>query len=149
MTAMMTNPKKRPYQPALGNMSIEEYNTRKKYADMGFSKRMTDFFYGAEKAKRQEELQEKMKAKPIPAAPPPAPSPSAPISSLSLASQKTSAPIRRDAYGWPVKPNRITSLRPGAGINPTQSTYGFSSMQPSNRAGELYTIDQWGNKRYL
>jgi hypothetical protein len=149
MTAMMANPKKRPYQPALGGgMSIQEYNTRKKYADMGFSERMTDFFYGAEKAKQQEELQERMK-KPTPGAPSPAPSPSAPISSLSLTPQKSSAPIRRDASGWPVNPNRVTSLRPGAGINPGQSTYGFSSMQPSNRAGEVYTIDQWGNKRYL
>jgi hypothetical protein len=60
-----------------------------------------------------------------------------------------SNPIQRDISGWPVNPNRVTSLRPGAGINPTQSTYGFSSMQPSNRAGEVYTIDQWGNKRYL
>lgn len=149
MTAMMANPKKKPYQPALGGgMSIQEYNTRKKYADMGFSERMTDFFYANEKAKRQEELQERMK-NPTPSATSPAPSPSAPISSLSLTPQKSSAPIRRDASGWPVNPNRVTSLRPGAGINPGQSTYGFSSMQPSNRAGEVYTIDQWGNKRYL
>ena len=149
MTAMMANPKKRPYQPALGGgMSIQEYNTRKKYADMGFSERMTDFFYANEKAKQQEELQERMK-NPTPSATSPAPSPSAPISSLSLTPQKSSAPIRRDASGWPVNPNRVTSLRPGAGINPGQSTYGFGSMQPSTRAGEVYTIDQWGNKRYL
>ncbi len=149
MTAVMANPKKRPYQPALGGgMSIQEYNTRKKYADMGFSERMTDFFYAAEKAKQQEELQERMK-NPTPSATSPATSPSAPISSLSLTPQKSSAPIRRDASGWPVNPNRVTSLRPGAGINPGQSAHGFSSMQPSNRAGEVYTIDQWGNKRYL
>lgn len=54
---------------------------------------------------------------------------------------------RLDAHGQPVK--NIVSLRPGAGINPGQSTYGFSSMLPSNRAGEAYTIDQWGKKRYL
>jgi hypothetical protein len=59
MTAMMANPKKRPYQPALGGgMSIQEYNTRKKYADMGFSERMVDFFYGAEKASYRQETKE-------------------------------------------------------------------------------------------
>lgn len=45
--------------------------------------------------------------------------------------------------------NNVISLRPGAGVNPTQSTYGFSSMQPSNNAGMLYRIDQYGKKVYL
>lgn len=58
-----------------------------------------------------------------------------------------SNPIQRDAAGWPVRSDTV-SLRPGAGVNPGQSTYGFSSMQPSN-AGRLYTIDNNGNKRYL
>lgn len=63
-------------------------------------------------------------------------------------SYKTYDKPRLDAHGHVVK-NNIVSLRPGAGINPGQSTYGFSSMLPSNRAGEAYTIDQWGKKRYL
>ena len=60
---------------------------------------------------------------------------------------KSMKPIQRDASGWPVKGNTV-SLRPGAGVNPGQSVYGFSSMMPSN-AGRIYTIDQYGNKRYL
>jgi hypothetical protein len=71
------------------------------------------------------------------------------IKQVQQAGATSMKPIQRDISGWPVNPNRVTSLRPGAGINPGQSTYGFSSMQPSNRAGEVYTIDQWGNKRYL
>lgn len=171
MTAMMANPKKKPYQPMIGNMGIQEYNTRKKYADMGFSERMTDFLSGAENAKQQEEAaqaareQKESKAKW-----------EAFLSSQNMPYNWTqdeyqkelqrreeeklrksgavvSTPrisMPRNISGYPVKSaNRVISLRPGAGINPMQSTYGFSSMQPSNRAGELYTIDQWGNKKYL
>jgi hypothetical protein len=156
-------------------MSIQEYNTRKKYADMGFSKRMTDFFYGAEKAKQQEAEQQKdVVAQPVWSeealrrAQMGLPMNSNPkhesevaehqrrlreaqahSNAVLKAAESRTAPIQRDISGWPVNPNRVTSLRPGAGINPGQSTYGFSSMQPSNRAGEVYTIDQWGNKRYL
>jgi hypothetical protein len=189
MTAMMANPKKRPYQPTLGGgMSIQEYNTRKKYADMGFSERMTDFLYGAEKMKaqaaaeaaaeeaarerqgeedswrnfltsknlplnwskedyendlRRKERENKVMERHARIAT----NHRRAINELPNTSNRTS--IVRDISGYPVNPNRVTSLRPGAGINPGQSTYGFSSMQPSNRAGEVYTIDQWGNKRYL
>jgi hypothetical protein len=69
------------------------------------------------------------------------------IKQVQQAGAASMKPIQRDAAGWPVRSDTV-SLRPGAGVNPGQSTYGFSSMQPSN-AGRLYTIDNNGNKRYL
>ena len=66
-----------------------------------------------------------------------------------LVAKHSTPTLSQYASQTPSQGNRIISLRPGAGVNPTQSTYGFSSMQPSNNAGMLYRIDQYGNKRYL